>query len=47
MEIVSRCAPGCCVGDDAWPSTPSEIVGWEEEEEEEMGARTCLHAPGA
>jgi hypothetical protein len=41
MEIVSRCAPGCCVGDDAWPSTPSEIVGWE------MGARTCLHVrPG-
>jgi len=38
MEIVGRCAPGCCVGDDAWPSTPSEIVGWE------MGARTCLHA---
>ena len=26
------------MGDDAWPSTPSEIVGWE------MGARTCLHA---
>jgi len=25
------------VGDDAWPSTPSETVGWE------MGARTCLH----
>jgi len=29
------------MGDDAWPSTPSEIVGWE------MGARTCLHVrPG-
>ena len=41
-RLLVGVAPGCCVGDDAWPSTPSEIVGWE------MGARTCLHVrPGS